>query len=171
MFFPRTLQKTLDLAITDQIAAVRPVIKDAVVFLFELVAVEIIEEQVSPQIVGFSLERDNFGLRLRTRLLGRGLDDSVGLIDGLSLFQDSENALAEFFQIERRVLPVVEIAMILGRDLQIANPALERLPVQMIRFGGPADFYLRWSQDSSRGAQIARRLVGEDLGELAGLRV
>src|SRR6266446_355730 len=112
MFFPSTLQKTLDLAVTGQIAAVRTVIKDAVVFLLELVAVKIIEEQVAPQIVGFSLERDNFSLRLRTRLLGRRLDDGVGLVNRISLFQDGENTLAEFFQIERRVLPVVEIAVI-----------------------------------------------------------
>src|SRR5437016_11800898 len=152
MFLPRTLQETLDFAIAGQIAAVRPVIKDAVVLLFELVSVKIIEEQVAPEIVGFSLERDNFGLRLRTRLLGRGLDDTVGLVNRLSLFHDGQNALAEFFHSERLILPVVEIAMILGRGLEIANPPLERLPVQTIRFGGLADLYLLGSQDSSRGA-------------------
>jgi hypothetical protein len=34
----------------------------------------------------------------------------------------------------------------------VANPTVERLTIQLGRFGGLADFYLLGSQDSSRGA-------------------
>ena len=41
-----------------------------------------------------------------------------------------QNLLPELFQIEFLILPVVQITMILGRDLQVANPALERLAIE-----------------------------------------
>ena len=168
VIFPPAEQEALHRAIRLIETAIGTVVEQPVVFLFELVAVEIVEEEIAPQIERLGLERDRFEDRLRPLALGLRAPKRVLFVHRLALFPHREHVGLKAPGIELRARPVFEEWMFPSAARQVFRPTLERFEIQFFPVGGGVQI---GALARANRRHITRRLRRQHLRQLLRLRI
>ena len=163
MIFPPAKQEALHGTVGLIEAAIGTIVEQPVVFLFELVAVKIVEEEIAPQIERLGLERDRFKDRLRPLALGLRPPKSILLVHRFALFPHRQHVALQAGRIKLRARPVFEERMFPGSPGQVIRPTPQSFEIEFfaVRHGVQVNASI-----STHRRHIARGLRCQHLRQL-----